>query len=123
MSLASSATTSLTWQFSQYRPPTSSAGATTAAHTEVAAPWETVLNWNGSLPSAAASSLICLTICCICAGSIWRAKLGLYASWMYGRRADPALTMPLIESNCEEDVCGLRTPISQEGFVLRGLKV
>jgi hypothetical protein len=27
--------------------------------------------------------------------------LGLYASWMYGRRVDPALTMPLIESNCE----------------------
>src|SRR5579863_8030922 len=50
-------------------------------------------------------------------------KLGLYASWMYGRRADPALMMPLIESNCEEDVGGLRAPVSQEGFVMRGLKV
>src|ERR1700738_705953 len=50
-------------------------------------------------------------------------KLGLYSSWMYGRRADPALTMPLIKSNREEDVGGLRAPVSQEGFVLLGLKV
>jgi hypothetical protein len=42
---------------------------------------------------------------------------------MYGRRADPALTMPLIESNCEEDICGFRAPVSQEGLVRRGLKV
>jgi hypothetical protein len=34
-------------------------------------------------------------------------KLSLYDSWMYSRRADPAISMPPIECNCEEDVCGL----------------
>src|SRR5437868_6736119 len=38
---ASSGTMWPTWQFSQYCPPISVAGATTAAHTEVAAPWGT----------------------------------------------------------------------------------
>src|SRR5882757_763226 len=51
------------------------------------------------------------------------AELGLYASWMYSRRADPALSMPLIESNGEEDVGGLRAPVGYKGFVLRRLKV
>jgi len=31
-------------------------------------------------------------------------KLGLFASWMYSRRPHPALSMLLIESNCEEDI-------------------
>src|ERR1700735_2254393 len=42
---------------------------------------------------------------------------------MYGRRADPAITMPLIEGNCKQDVCGFRPPVSHKGFVRRGLKV
>ena len=50
-------------------------------------------------------------------------KLGLYASWMYGRRADTALTMPAVELNCKENIRSLRAPVSQEGFVRRGLKV
>ena len=41
--ITSSGTILPRWQFSQYCPPTSSAGATTAAHTEVAAPCGMVL--------------------------------------------------------------------------------
>src|SRR5580658_10508117 len=41
---ASSGTMWPTWQFEQYQPPISSAGATTPAHAEVAAPWGTVFN-------------------------------------------------------------------------------
>src|SRR5579872_5040409 len=43
----SSGTISARWQFSQYRPPTSPAGATTAAHTEVAAPCAILLRCKG----------------------------------------------------------------------------
>src|SRR5258706_934450 len=44
LSVRSSETMWPTWQFSQYLPPISSAGATTAAHTEVAAPCGMVFN-------------------------------------------------------------------------------
>src|SRR5271165_3203417 len=51
--VTSSGTTWPTWQFSQYRPPISSAGATTPAQTEVAAPCGMVFHWKGAPPSAA----------------------------------------------------------------------
>ena len=42
--IAGSSTTSATWQSSQYRAPTSPAGATNPAHTDVAAPCATVFH-------------------------------------------------------------------------------
>src|SRR5215469_10801967 len=61
---ALSGTTAATWQSSQYLPPISAGGATTAAHTEVAAPCETVFQCKAGLPAAASCSLIWPTLVC-----------------------------------------------------------
>src|SRR4029077_1261305 len=50
-------------------------------------------------------------------------QLSLNASWMHSRIAHPMVPVPIVESNCEEDVCRLGPPIRNEGVVGRPLKV
>src|SRR5262249_481110 len=50
-------------------------------------------------------------------------QLGLYCSRMHCRSAHPAIPMPSIEGNGEEDVRRLRSAISDHGIVGRPLKL
>src|SRR5262249_32264841 len=50
-------------------------------------------------------------------------QLGLYCSRMHCRSAHPAIPMPSIEGNGEEDVRRLRSAISDHGIVGRPLKI
>src|ERR1700735_3581406 len=51
------------------------------------------------------------------------AKLGLDDSRMHGSGAHSASAVPLVEGDGEQNVCGLRSAIRDEGIVRRALKV
>ena len=61
--------------------------------------------------------------CLDLAGPDVTAELCLYASRMHGRGAYATLPMPTVEGNGEEDVCCLRSSVSNEGRVRCPLKV
>src|ERR1700756_3224276 len=42
---------------------------------------------------------------------------------MHSRRAHPATTMPLVEGDGEEDVCGLRSAVRDHGVIRRAFKI
>ena len=50
-------------------------------------------------------------------------QLSLNASRMYSRSAHATVAVPFVESNGEEDVCRLGSPIGNEGVIGRPLKV
>jgi len=87
--------------FSQYRPPTSSARATTAAHTEVAGPLRDGLPVKSFLPSAAcwagSSGSVVLRL-----ASIWRSQLGTYATRMDRRGSHSSVTVSFVNSHREK---------------------
>jgi len=121
----SSGTTSLTWQFSQYRPPISSAGATTPAHTEVGG------SLRNGLPldewfTLRRQLLICLVDDPLgaTADRCGRPKSVAMASGMHSRRAHTtAYGCRRVEGNSEEDIRRLRSAAGYQGLIGRPFKV